>query len=176
MAIDLSSRHDTVGVFSQANLMRGSTRQLRFPNAIRHSKYTAMLRGVYPVVVASLCENCYSASMSWLSLRISVAAAVVVLSAVVFIRRHSEKVRLKKRLVDGLPAGHVEAQDKRASLFPGSQGNPGAPFWKAVKEPSIKVHDSRIERDERERGHADLAALLGAVVVILLTLTLQPGA
>jgi hypothetical protein len=44
-----------------------------------------------------------------------------------------------------------------------------------VTQPGPTVPDSRTETDERERGHADLAALLGAVAVIVLTLLFQPG-
>jgi hypothetical protein len=82
-----------------------------------------------------------------LSMPILIVAAIAVLSVVVYIRRHSEKVK-----------------------------SSGPPPEQPVVQPVAKVDDSRTEADERERGHADLAALLGAVVVIILTLTLQPGA
>jgi hypothetical protein len=45
-----------------------------------------------------------------------------------------------------------------------------------VKQGNGKVDDPRTETDEPGRGHADLAALLGVVVAILLTLTSTPGA
>lgn len=75
-----------------------------------------------------------------------IAAAVVVWSVVVYFRRHSERAK-----------------------------SHGAPPCKPVVQPVPKVDDSRTETGESERGHADLAALLGAVAVIVLTLTFQPG-
>ena len=54
--------------------------------------------------------------------------------------------------------------------------SPGPPPRKPEVQPDPKVDDSATETDERSRGHADLAALLGAVAVIVLTLTFEPGA
>jgi hypothetical protein len=74
---------------------------------------------------------------------ILIAAAIVVLSVVVYFSRHR---------------------------------NPGTPPRQPVKQCDGKVDDSRTDTDERQRGHADLAALLGAVAVIVLTLNFAPGA
>jgi len=97
---------------------------------------------------------------------------------VIFFRRHSGKARLKKDVVDGPPASHAEAEGNRASLFPGSPGSSGEPPGKRVRRPaaSARADTPPTAADETERSHADLAALLVAVVVIILTVTLQPGA